>query len=96
MVSLDIQVEDLPGFCHVVDAELVLEVAYLVDYAVPGVAASISDAVGIRVEMIAHPALLTIICILPFPNSAVLLTSVLRYSASSISPGTAIAFRQTC
>jgi hypothetical protein len=72
---------------------MILEVFYLVNRAVPGVSARAfsKGAYHIRV-LTADPALLTMIWILPFPNSAVFFTRVFRYSASSISPGTAIAF----
>jgi hypothetical protein len=40
----------------------------------------------------AYPALFTMMWIFPFPNSAVFFTRTLRYSASSMSPGTEMAF----
>jgi hypothetical protein len=89
---LKIEVYDFPFFGHVTKAEVVLEMLYLVDNAVPGVSVGLSAMKPVDRESNTDPALFTMICILPFPNSADFFTRVLMYSASSISPGTATAF----
>jgi hypothetical protein len=92
MIFFEIEIKNFPFFCHITDSEIVLEMCYLVNNAIPGIAAEQSAAKQVGRGFCAYPALLTMMWILPFPNSAVFFTRVFRYSASSISPGTAIAF----